>query len=157
MRHRIRAAALIVNDNKILLVKHVHPQTGEAWWVPPGGGMEACDRSVFDCAAREVFEETGLQVKLSRIVYLREFAERDAGVHHMELFLAADSFSGQVTMANIKACDYDAAYIKEVAWLSPAEMQDLSVYPENLKDSFWQDLQQDFPTVRYLGIQEGNL
>lgn len=40
MRHRIRAAALIVKDDSILLVQHVHPDTGELWWVPPGGGVE---------------------------------------------------------------------------------------------------------------------
>ena len=36
MKNRIRAAA-IIDNNKILLVKHVHPITGFEWWVPPGG------------------------------------------------------------------------------------------------------------------------
>jgi 8-oxo-dGTP pyrophosphatase MutT (NUDIX family) len=31
----------------------------EVWWVPPGGGVETADTSVFDCARRETFEETG--------------------------------------------------------------------------------------------------
>ena len=58
MNHRIRVATIIINNQKILLVKHVHPETGYAWWVPPGGGLEDKDASIFDCAKREVFEET---------------------------------------------------------------------------------------------------
>jgi ADP-ribose pyrophosphatase YjhB (NUDIX family) len=56
MRHRIRAAALIVNDDDILLVQHVHPDTSDIWWVPPGGCMEVVDTSVFHYARRETFE-----------------------------------------------------------------------------------------------------
>ncbi len=46
MKNRIRSAAIIVRDNKILLVKHVHPKTGFVWWVPPGGGIEESDESL---------------------------------------------------------------------------------------------------------------
>lgn len=69
MQHRIRAAAIIINDNKILLVKHVHPETGHEWWVPPGGGVEEIDNSIFDCAKRETFEETNLKIDVSRLLY----------------------------------------------------------------------------------------
>ena len=71
MKHRIRVATIIINDNKILLVKHVHPETGYTWWVPPGGGIEEFDSSIFDCAKREAFEETNLTIENSRILYIR--------------------------------------------------------------------------------------
>ena len=61
MRHRIRVAALLLNElNEILLVQHVHPVTNFEWWVPPGGGMESIDESIFSCAMRETFEESGI-------------------------------------------------------------------------------------------------
>jgi hypothetical protein len=41
MKHRIRAAAIIVNQNAVLLVNHKHPANGFEWWVPPGGGFFA--------------------------------------------------------------------------------------------------------------------
>lgn len=76
MKHRVRVAAIIVEDNNVLLVKHVSPETGYEWWVPPGGGMEKIDNSIFDCAKREVFEETDLKVDVSKVIYIREFIEK---------------------------------------------------------------------------------
>ena len=42
MKHRIRAAAIIVDGDSILLVKEEtnHPHDGRFWWIPPGGGVE---------------------------------------------------------------------------------------------------------------------
>lgn len=57
MNHRIRAAALIVKDDTILLVKHVHPVTKFEWWVPPGGKIEDTDMSIFEAVGLEVFPE----------------------------------------------------------------------------------------------------
>ena len=65
MKHRIRAAAIIVGDDRLLLVKHVHPQTGETWWVPPGGGLEGTE-TIHECVKREVYEETGLTIETGK-------------------------------------------------------------------------------------------
>ena len=59
MKHRVRAAVIILKDEKLLMVKHINPESGDAWWIPPGGGLEAQDDSIINCAIREVFEETG--------------------------------------------------------------------------------------------------
>ncbi len=155
MKHRIRAAAIVVKDDCVLLVKHVHPVTGEEWWVPPGGGLGPDDTSVFDCVRREVFEETGLDVNLSRIVYIREFVDRENRTHNLELFLVAKGFSGEVTTKHIHGKGLDEDYIKDVKWVSRETIKSLVVYPEILKDEFWQDLQDGFPETRYLGTQIG--
>lgn len=155
MRHRIRAAALITQGDSILLVQHVHPQTGVEWWVPPGGGLEPTDPSVFDCARRETFEETGLSVDLSRIVYVREFHDQEHGTRNLELFLSCDSFSGNLTTSNIHGNGPDEQYIRSVRWIPKNELQDIVVYPEILKSEFWNDLTNGFPETKYLGTQIG--
>ena len=155
MIHRIRAAALIIQNDQVLLVKHVHPISGFAWWVPPGGGLAPEDASIFDCVRREVFEETGLRVELSRIVYIREFIDLENRAHNLELFLAAKSFSGELTMKNIPGKGPDEHYIKDVKWLSREAVKDLVVFPEILKDKFWEDAQAGFLETRYLGAQRG--
>lgn len=151
MKHRIRAAALIVEGDKILLVKHVHPVNGETWWVPPGGGLEAADSSVFDCARRETFEESGLDVTLGRVVYIREFRDEENDTFHLELYMSCERYAGELTMRHIQGKGPDEHYIKDVRWVSKDEMRDLVVYPEVIQDSFWQDVANGFPETKYLG------
>ena len=67
MRFGISAAALILEDRGVLLVRHQEPGRYD-FWLPPGGGLKG-DESIFDCAKREALEETGLRVELGRIVY----------------------------------------------------------------------------------------
>lgn len=155
MVHRIRAASLIVNDDKVLLVKHVHPRTGFTWWVPPGGGVEERDASIFDCARREAFEETNLTVDISKIVYVREFLDTESQKLNIEFFVLADNYHGEIGLGNINGNGLDEQYIKEVRWLSKGELQDIVVFPEILKDEFWSDCAANFPTVKYLGRQDG--
>ena len=151
MRHRIRAAALITNGDKILLVQHVHPVSGETWWVPPGGGLEAVDSSVFACARRETFEETGLDVTLEHIVYIREFRDEENRAFNLELFMNSSAYSGELTIRHVQGSGPDEHYIKDARWVSREEMGPLVIYPEIIKNQFWEDLAAGFPQTRYLG------
>ncbi len=153
MKHRIRAAVIIVDNNKILLVKHVHPETGYEWWVPPGGGVEEKDNSVFDCAKRETFEETNLEIDTSQIVYIREFFDNENQKLNIELFMLANHYEGTISLENLKGNGPDEFFIKEVKWFTKEELQNITVFPEILKDTFWNDYKKGFFQTRYLGRQ----
>lgn len=153
MKHRIRAAAIIIKDNKILLVKHVDPKTGFQWWVPPGGGVEEIDKSIFDCAKRETLEETNLKVELSRVLYIREFYDKENKKLNIELFVLADSFTGDVDIKNIYGNGEDENYIKKAVWLSKDEIKDIVVFPEIIKDEMWDDYKAGFLNTKYLKRQ----
>ena len=60
MRHRIRAAGILVDQDRILMVNE--NDDGRSYWVPPGGGFEAQDGNTRNTVKREVWEETGLSV-----------------------------------------------------------------------------------------------
>lgn len=149
MQHRIRAAAIIVRDDRVLLVEHKDPADGRVFWVPPGGGLEG-DESIFDCAVRETREESSLTITPGRIVYIREFVE--TARHHLEIFLLADSSDGEPRLGDLAGHE-DEQWIQSVRFLSRDEIELLTVYPDCLKDSFWDDLHEGFPHVGYLGVQ----
>ena len=123
--------------------------------MPPGGGVETADASVFDCARRETFEETGLHVELLRIVYIREFVDEENDAHNLELFINSRGYSGELTTRHIQGSGPDEHYIKDVRWVQKDKLQSLVVYPEILKDAFWDDLGQGFPETKYLGKSSG--
>jgi 8-oxo-dGTP diphosphatase len=150
MKHRIRAAAIIIRGDSVLLVKHKFPESES--WIPPGGGLEDSE-SVYDCAKRETYEETGLKVELGQILYLREYVETSRDRHHFEIFILATSFSGEPTLANNSPLDPDYQYIKDVKFLSKRQMRGLTVYPEELKGKFWDDLAAGKLETQYLGQQ----
>ena len=49
----------------------LNPPDEEAWHLP-GGGL-CPDESLADCVIREVFEETGIQIRVLSIAFLREW------------------------------------------------------------------------------------
>jgi ADP-ribose pyrophosphatase YjhB (NUDIX family) len=83
MRYGISAAALIVQNNQVLLVNHRVAGQFD-FWLPPGGRLEG-EESIFECVKRESFEETGLTVEPERILYIQEFAEPD--YHFCKFFI----------------------------------------------------------------------
>ncbi len=154
MKHRVRAAAIIVEDDSVLLVKHHGhgPEDGYVWWVPPGGRVEVGE-SLEECARRETLEETGLSVELGNIAYIREFIEPE--YHHFEMFFLATSYSGSVvTGENPDVGVLDTAHaIADVRFVRRSEMQMMNITPEELKTTFWDDLADGFPTTRYLEVE----
>ena len=150
MKHRIRVGVIIERDNKILLVKHVHPKTGFVWWVPPGGGVKDTDNSIQECAQREVFEESGLRVKIDYSpIFIREFIDRENNTLNLELFFRGDVIAGDITIDNIYGNGPDEDFIKDVKWLSVDELQNKVIFPEVLKDNFGKNVKNI-----YLGRQD---
>ena len=61
---RLAARVLLLDrDGRVLLFLGCDPNDRSAgeWWITPGGGREAGESSR-ECAARELFEETGLRL-----------------------------------------------------------------------------------------------
>jgi len=63
--HTVGASAAIVQDNQVLLIR----RNDLPVWAMPGGGLES-DETIKACCAREVQEETGLDVEIDRLVGL---------------------------------------------------------------------------------------
>jgi len=155
MKYRTRVAAIIRENDKILLVKHRHPVSGFEWWVPPGGGLEQFDRDIYQCAVRETWEETGYSIRTDEIIYLREFVDLENNTHNTEIFLRGEIIGGELTFENVQGNGPDEHYIRDVCWIDKQDVQSLVVFPQIIKeDVFWKDIEGTGYT-RYLGRQEG--
>lgn len=66
---RIRVCAVLPQDDHLLLVRH--RKGDKTYWMLPGGGLDFGE-SFEQCAIREIKEETGLDISISRLLYLSE-------------------------------------------------------------------------------------
>ncbi|MCV2882256.1 NUDIX domain-containing protein [Actibacterium sp. XHP0104] len=91
---RLAARALIVHDDRVLLV-NAFPNGKSDLWCAPGGGVER-GQSIPDNLMREVHEETGLTITVGALVLVNEFHDPKSGFHQVELFFRCGLVGGTV-------------------------------------------------------------
>lgn len=91
---RIAARALILHQDRLLLV-NAYPGARLDLWCAPGGGCEA-GQSLPDTLAREVMEETGLSITVGPPVLVNEFHDPDTGFHQIDLFFRCSLVAGDL-------------------------------------------------------------
>lgn len=67
---KIGAGAVIVHDGKVLLVQINYGERAGRW-ILPGGKVEN-EENLEQAVIREVFEETGLQVEIEHMLFVRQ-------------------------------------------------------------------------------------
>ena len=90
--HRIAARALILHEDRLLLV-NAYPGGTSDLWCAPGGGLDP-GQSIHDNLAREVMEETGLTVAIQAPAMVNEFHDPATGFHQIDLFFHARITAG---------------------------------------------------------------
>src|SRR5271156_609664 len=92
-----RVSVLIVEDEKILLVKH--RKNDREYWVLPGGRLEYGETFV-DCAVREMKEETGLEIEPEKFLFLSEAIAPDLSRHIVNVYLKAKRIGGVMRLGD---------------------------------------------------------
>ena len=152
MKHRIRAAGLLVSGDKLLLALEKIEATGKEFWIPPGGGLEAEDGSVTGCVRREFLEETGLSVKVGSLIYIREFAKTSRETHHLEMFFRVHQTDGHLHQMDQNDPPMGSDLKRYVRWFTQEELQTVDVAPRELRDTFWTEMLAGLSQARYLGV-----
>lgn len=87
-------ATLLINDGKLLLGFRTKSPGKDSWQCP--GGLLDAGESVFDCAIREVKEETGLDIDgLEFGPYTNNYFEEE-NFHSVTLYVTAKLVSGKL-------------------------------------------------------------
>ena len=151
---RVRAAAIIFNQNReLLLVFHRDPETKEEWLTLPGGGLEG-DESVTDALVREVREECCITCQPGKLAYVREYIDWAKNIHHVGLFFTAQAES-EAVKTGIDP-EIEDQFIVESRFYSRDEVEKttIAIYPETIKYRLWEDAENNFTghTI-YLGQQ----
>jgi 8-oxo-dGTP diphosphatase len=85
---KVRVAAIVTEDDKLLLVKH--RRRGLSYWAFPGGAVQDYE-TLPDALVRELSEETGLDVRPGRLVFVVEtFSHQRRDQHTLNLLYLAD-------------------------------------------------------------------
>ena len=98
-------AILFDNDQKILLTQ----RTDNKRWCLPGGGIDPGE-SVEECCIREMFEETGMHVKIKKLVSVSSNPHMlveypDNRIHSVALTFEVEAVGGKLRLSD-ETIDY---------------------------------------------------
>lgn len=129
---RLAARAIILHDNKLLLV-NAYKGRGDLWCAP-GGGAEP-HQSLPENLAREVMEETGLTVTVGDPCLLNEFHDPNGTFHQVEIFFRCTLVAGQLD----DAWQDPERVVSLRKWVTRKDMAGLKVRPKSLAAAAWGD------------------
>lgn len=127
-----RTRVIVLHKGAVLLFPP--EELGEGWRLP-GGGLQP-DESLAECAAREVFEETGLVVGVAGVAFLREWvvpkycpqpAEPGQSGFGLEVYFYATPENGRLE----PRAERSGAVCAQ--WVPLAEVPHLPLWPKELK------------------------
>lgn len=125
---RLAARALILKDNRLLMV-NAYPGQISDLWCAPGGGVNR-GTSLPENLTREVYEETGLRIRIGPLALVNEFHDPNGSFHQVELFFRADVISGALS----DTWEDPEAVVNRRRFFSRAEMAALRFKPDSLRD-----------------------
>jgi 8-oxo-dGTP diphosphatase len=133
---RLAARALILHEDRLLLV-NAYPGARLDLWCAPGGGCEA-GQSLPENLAREVHEETGLTIAVGPPVLVNEFHDPDTGFHQVDLFFRCTLAAGDLDDSWVDP----EGVVTERRFFSRAELASGRVRykPDSLPDAAWGNL-----------------
>ncbi|WP_294228420.1 NUDIX hydrolase [uncultured Shimia sp.] len=130
---RLAARAVILHNDRLLLV-NAYPDNKGDLWCAPGGGVEK-HSSLADNLIREVYEECGLTISVGAPCLINEFHDEDSDFHQVDLF-----FRCSITGGTLAETWRDPENIvSKRRFFTRTEMEQLSYRPLSLPDVAWGD------------------
>ena len=112
---KLTVDGVILNDNKILLIKRdIEPFKGR--WALPGGFVEYNEK-VEDAIIREIKEETGVNAEIKELIGVYSDPKRDPRGHTITIVFLLEIINGEIKGGD-DACDANFFDLKQLPELS---------------------------------------
>jgi ADP-ribose pyrophosphatase YjhB (NUDIX family) len=121
---RVGTRAVILNEANEILVAHcLNPE--KDFYFLSGGGVLFHEK-IEDCLVREVREETGLDVKAERLLWVRDFIEGFPNLHGIEIFFLATITGGKLRAQPV----HDVEWL-EFSFMKVEKLERIRFYPKS--------------------------
>lgn len=130
---RLATRAIIIADDRLLLVNAYAGSVSDLWCAP-GGGVHV-GTSLPDNLIREVHEETGLQITVGPLCLVNEFHDPLRGFHQVDLYFRCAIIAGQIT------ADWrdPEGIVSRRQFFARGEMAAIRFKPDSLPAAAWGD------------------
>lgn len=140
-RPNFRVSVIIINDKEeILLVQH--KKGSRYYWVLPGGRIEYGE-DFAACAVRELKEETNLDIKFGKVVFLSEAIAPDKSRHIINIYATGEVLGGDLRVGS-------EPMLQDVAFKPIHDLDKITLYPP-VVDEIIQAYKEGFANLKYLG------
>ena len=132
---RVRAAAIITEGQKILLVKH--KKNDKEYWLLPGGGVKYGE-SLVEALKRELHEELNLHVDVKDIIYINDSINVEEERHIVNVYFRCFITDGQIKInRDYRLVDYSFVEFENI--------RNFQIYPNIKKEliEYLNDLKSD--------------
>ena len=121
-RIRVRVCGVLIEEDKILLIKHKGAGKKGELWSPPGGGLEF-DETIENCLKREFLEETNLKIEVIKFLFLNEFIQNP--LHAIELFYQVKKVGGNLKLGSDP--EMSDQIISDISFISKKDIQSIGL------------------------------
>lgn len=117
---RVRVAALMLIDGKVVLARH---RAGRSvYHLLPGGGVEYRE-TLADSLHREIAEETGLEIAVGRPLLINDTIDPAGSRHVVNITFAAEVIGGAILEEPVDA------RVEAIDLVAPSQLVDLDLRP----------------------------
>ncbi len=138
----IRPCVILVEHGKVLCVKY---SSKNDFYLFPGGGIEKGE-TIAEAAVREMKEESGIKVKLGKIVYINDWIEnKETNSRVVNIF-----FTGQRVGGKEDNGVKDNGKVKGIEWIDLEEFKNIDFRPKSIAERLFSDYKNNFKDTIYI-------
>ena len=143
-KFRVSSGAIIIRNDEILLVRTLNSE-GKDFLLAPGGGVES-DGDINQACIREVREETGIEVRPDKILFIEDLVWQNKRV--VKVWFLCNVTGGE--LARTQGAIGEG--LVEARWFRKDQLKNEIVFPVVLMHYDWGAFLKDNWKTQYLGM-----